>query len=112
MGKDWGAGDIMYADLNGDGKVDGGNNLLSDHGDLSIIGNSSPRYRFSLDLTADYKGFDARVYLQGLGKRDYMPNGPYFWGAQGVCGSRPDSPRIWTSSGMKTPIWYRPVWPK
>lgn len=91
IGNNWGAGDIMYADLNGDGKIDGGNNLLSDHGDISILGNSSSRYRFSLDLSADYKGFDARVYIQGVGKRDYMPNGPYFWGAQGG---------MWQSAGF------------
>src|SRR5690606_11570910 len=91
IGNNWSAGDIMYADLNGDGKVDGGNNLLSDHGDISILGNSSSRYRFSLDLSADYKGFDARVYIQGVGKRDYMPNGPYFWGAQGG---------MWQSAGF------------
>ena len=83
VGGNWGAGDIMYADLNGDGKINSGSNVLSNPGDLSIIGNNSPRYRFSLDLGADYKGFDARVFLQGVGKREYMPNGPYFWGAQG-----------------------------
>lgn len=93
IGSNWGAGDIMYADLNGDGKIDGGNSVLSNPGDRSIIGNNSPRYRFSLDLTADYKGFDARVFLQGVGKRDYMPNGPYFWGAQGG---------MWQSAGFTT----------
>jgi len=93
LGSNWGAGDIMYADLDGDGKIDGGNNVLSNPGDKSIIGNSSPRYRFSLDLSADYKGFDARVFLQGVGKRDYMPNGPYFWGAQGG---------MWQSAGFTT----------
>ncbi|WP_400261574.1 hypothetical protein ACFX5U_17255 [Sphingobacterium sp. SG20118] len=88
----WQAGDIMYADLNGDGKVDNGANTLQDHGDLSIIGNSSPRYRFSLDLSMAYKGFDARVFLQGIGKRDYMPNGAYFWGATGG---------MWQSAGFE-----------
>jgi len=93
IGSNWGAGDIMYADLNGDGKIDGGNNLLSNSGDKTIIGNNSPRYRFSLDLAADYKGFDARVFLQGVAKRDYMPNGPYFWGATGG---------MWQSAGFTT----------
>src|SRR5690606_37346911 len=93
IGSNWGAGDIMYADINGDGKIDAGNNVLSNTGDRTIIGNNSPRYRFSLDLSADYKGFDARVFLQGVGKRDYMPNGPYFWGAQGG---------MWQSAGFST----------
>ncbi|GGK78717.1 SusC/RagA family TonB-linked outer membrane protein [Rufibacter glacialis] len=91
LGGNWGAGDIMYADLNKDGKVNGGAFTLTDKGDRSIIGNSSPRYRFSLDLTSDWKGFDMRILLQGVGKRDYMPNGPYFWGASGG---------MWQSAGF------------
>jgi TonB-linked SusC/RagA family outer membrane protein len=87
----WEAGDIMYKDLNGDGKVDGGANTMADPGDRSIIGNSSPRYRYSLDLGADWNGFDLRIYLQGVAKRDYMPNGPYFWGINGG---------MWQSAGF------------
>lgn len=91
MGGNWTAGDIMYKDINGDGKVDGGAGVLGNAGDRSIIGNSSLRYRFSLDLGMDYKGFDFRAFFQGIGKRDYMPTGPYFWGARGG---------MWQSSGF------------
>ncbi len=89
----WGAGDIMYADLNDDKKIDGGSGILGDTGDRSVIGNSTPRYRYSLDLTGAWKGFDFRVLLQGVGKRDWMPNGPYFWGASGG---------MWQSAGFTT----------
>ena len=71
----------MYADLNGDGKVDNGGNTLANHGDLSIIGNSSPRYNYSITLDAAWKGFDFSVMLQGIGKRDFFTNAPYFIGA-------------------------------
>ncbi|OKL40542.1 SusC/RagA family protein [Pontibacter flavimaris] len=91
IGSNWGAGDIMYADLNGDGEINMGAELLDDKGDLSIIGNRTPRFRYSLDLTGDWKGFDFRVFLQGVGKRDYMPNGPYFWGVNGG---------MWQSAGF------------
>ncbi|PVY43759.1 SusC/RagA family TonB-linked outer membrane protein [Pontibacter virosus] len=91
MGNNWGAGDIMYADLNGDGKINGGAGILEDTGDRSIIGNSAARYRYSMDFTGEWKGFDVRVFLQGVGKRDYMPNGPYFWGASGG---------MWQSAGF------------
>ena len=91
MGGNWGAGDIMYADINGDGKIDAGSSVLGNTGDRSIIGNSSLRYRYSLDLGMDYKGFDLRAFFQGVGKRDYMPNGPYFWGANG---------NMWQSAGF------------
>lgn len=92
FGTNWQAGDIMYADLNGDGQVNAGANTLSDPGDRTIIGNSLPRYRYSLDLQADYKGFDLRLYFQGVGKRDHVPNGPYFWGASGG---------MWQSAGFE-----------
>src|SRR5690606_35912048 len=92
FGTSWQAGDIMYADLNGDGQVNAGANTLSDPGDRTIIGNSLPRYRYSLDLQADYKGFDLRLYFQGVGKRDHVPNGPYFWGASGG---------MWQSAGFE-----------
>lgn len=73
LGNKWGAGDIMYADINGDGKVDGGKGTLADPGDQRIIGNSTPRYNFGLVLDASYKGFDVSIFFQGVGKRDYAP---------------------------------------
>lgn len=81
LGMDWTAGDIMYADLNKDGKVDSGSGTIADHGDLKVIGNTTPRYNFGLDLNAEWKGFDFRVFLQGTAKRDFFQNSYYFWGA-------------------------------
>ena len=81
LGTQWAAGDIMYKDLNGDGKVDAGSSTLGDPGDKRIIGNSTPRYRFGLTLDGAWKGFDIRIFFQGVAKRDYMLSGPYFWGA-------------------------------
>ena len=52
LGSGWGAGDIMYADLNGDGQISRGNKTLADHGDVKKIGNSTPRYNFGLNLDA------------------------------------------------------------
>ncbi len=84
LGTNWGAGDIMYADLNGDGVINYGQYTLSDHGDYSIIGNSTPRYSFGLNLDAQWKGFDVKVFFQGVGKRDYWASGAPFWGATGM----------------------------
>lgn len=81
IGTRWEAGDIMYADLNGDGKVDNGSKTEGDHGDLTVIGNSTPRYLFGIDLNLDYKGFDFRAFFQGVMKRDYFQGSFYFWGA-------------------------------
>jgi hypothetical protein len=81
LGSNWGAGDIMYADLNGDGKISSGSYTLKDHGDLKLIGNSTPRYLFGLDMNASWKGFDLRVFLQGVMKRDCWVGGNYLFGA-------------------------------
>lgn len=74
----YGPGDIKYKDLNGDGKIDAGSNTVNDPGDQKIIGNSTPRYQFGVTISADWKGFDLMAYFQGVGKRDYWPNGPVF----------------------------------
>ncbi len=90
LGKDYGAGDIMYKDLNGDGIIDGGDGTIDNLGDRKLIGSRQPRYLFSLDLNAAYKGFDLRVFFQGVAKRDYFQGDPnsgdyegrsYFWGS-------------------------------
>jgi TonB-linked SusC/RagA family outer membrane protein len=83
LGNNWGAGDIMYVDLNGDGKIDNGANSLSNHGDLKVIGNNTPRFLFGLNLSADWNGFDFRAFIQGVAKRDYWMGGNMFWGASG-----------------------------
>ena len=83
LGNNWQAGDIMYKDLNEDGKIDSGSWTTDDHGDLRIIGNTTPRYNFGLDLNFAWKGIDLRVFLQGVGKRDYFQHGKYFFGSCG-----------------------------
>ena len=82
-GSGWSAGDLMYKDINGDGKVNQGSNTLDDHGDKSIIGNNTPRYNFGITLDAAWKGIDFRAYFQGVGKRDYWCSGPYMFGTSG-----------------------------
>ena len=92
LGSDWRAGDIMYEDLNKDGKISAGTETLNDHGDLSIIGNSTPRFLFGLDLNASWKGFDIRAFFQGVMKRDIWNGGAYLFGS---------GYSIWSSSGIQ-----------
>ena len=84
FGTGWQAGDMMYADLNGDGVIDNGSNTLGNHGDLSVIGNTTPRYNFGLNLEAQWKGFDLKVFFQGTMKRDYWASGAMMFGACGI----------------------------
>ncbi len=85
LGSNWNAGDIMYADLNNDGKVNGGANTLEDMGDLKKIGNSTPRFRTGINLDASWKGIDFSMFWQGVLKRDWDPgeNNMLFWGVTG-----------------------------
>lgn len=80
----WGALSIVpgwpkYVDQDGNGVIEKGY-TLSDTKDLSIIGNSTPRLRYGLDMNMDWKGFDLRVFFQGIAKRDYYPLDYLYWG--------------------------------
>lgn len=80
----WGALDIVagwpkYKDLNGDKKITKGTSV-DDPGDLSVIGNSSPRFRFGFNLNAEWNGFDVSAFFQGIAKRDYYPLSYLYWG--------------------------------
>ena len=81
----WGALDIVpgwpkYKDLNNDTKITKGDVTLENPGDLSIIGNASPRYRFGFTLSAEWNGIDVSAFLQGIAKRDYYPLSYLYWG--------------------------------
>ncbi len=84
IGSQWSAGDIMYEDYNGDGKISNGKETADDPGDLHVIGNNTPRYRFGFTANARYKGFDIRIFLQGVMKRDMWQGSPFFWGVTGA----------------------------
>ena len=78
----WGLGDMKYADLNGDGKVTNGKRTLDDHGDLTIIGNTQPRYNIGFSAGFRYKAIDFNMFWQGIGKQDIHPSlsSSSFWG--------------------------------
>ncbi|OJY81701.1 MAG: hypothetical protein BGP14_02680 [Sphingobacteriales bacterium 44-15] len=78
----WGPGDMKYMDLNGDGKITEGTRTLNDHGDLKIIGNTTPRYNIGIAGGFSYKGLDFSMNWSGSLKQDYLPgfNVNSFWG--------------------------------
>uniref|UniRef100_A0AB33JBS5 TonB-dependent receptor n=1 Tax=Prevotella sp. GTC17260 TaxID=3236796 RepID=A0AB33JBS5_9BACT len=100
-GNNWAAGDVMYMDLNGDKKIDGGKETYDDTGDKRIIGNSMPRYRFGITLDAAWKGFDFLIFMQGVGKRDFWDASPYSVGA---------NTGMWQSAAFKDHLdYWRPA---
>jgi hypothetical protein len=72
----YGPGDVKFKDQNGDGVINNGQNNLADHGDLVVIGNTTPRYEYSFRVDMDYKGFDLSIFFQGIGKRDLWGSSP------------------------------------
>ena len=76
----WFPGDIRYKDLNGDGVINRGNVTLDNPGDETVIGNSTPRYRFNLRGGIGWHGFDISVMFEGIAKRDLWTASDIFWG--------------------------------
>ena len=101
LGNNWAAGDIMYRDLNGDGKINGGSGTSDNPGDRKVIGNTTPRYNFGVQVELKYKNVDFSMFWQGTGKRDLTFNGsPYFKGA---------NQNVWQSAGFKEHLdYFRP----
>ena len=79
----WSPGDIKYVDLNGDGKIDWGTSTVDNPGDRKVIGNSTPRYSYSLFMDGSWKGFDYSIFIQGVGKRDYYTTSNMYFGIVG-----------------------------
>lgn len=76
------AGDLRWLDLNGDGKISQGANTVGDPGDQRVVGNSTPRYMYAVNLGANWNNFDFSMFFQGLGKMNWYPgnNADRFWG--------------------------------
>lgn len=76
------AGDLKFVDVNGDGIMTKGSRTLNDHGDMEIIGNSSPRYNFGFNLALNWKNFGLSTFFQGVLQRDWYPwtESGFFWG--------------------------------
>jgi hypothetical protein len=51
-------GDIAFKDVNGDGKID--------NSDRVFLGSFIPKYTYSFNLGAGYKGFDLSLFFQGV----------------------------------------------
>ncbi|WP_230981464.1 SusC/RagA family TonB-linked outer membrane protein [Echinicola salinicaeni] len=62
-------GDLKFKDQNGDNVINADDRI--------VIGNPFPKFEYSFNLGASYKGFDFSAFFQGVQKRDVFVNG---WG--------------------------------
>jgi len=62
-------GDIKYQDINGDGRIDSDDNIYLGYTTL-------PEITYGFGLNAEYKGFDANVFFQGVGHVNFFLSGP------------------------------------
>ena len=73
-----GVGDVMYRDVDGDGKITAfGDPGLGTKGDMVYLGNLLPRFVYSSNINLSYKGFDLGIFLQGVGKREGIRTGEF-----------------------------------
>lgn len=84
-------GDVLYKDLDGDGKISNAKST-EDKRDQTIIGNMFPRFQYGFTIGGAYKGFDLNMFFQGVGERKlwamgnqvlpgYTSGEPYYKGA-------------------------------
>lgn len=71
----WYPGDVKYEDLDGDGEITPGNSTVEEPGDLRIIGNTTPRFRYGINLSTGYEfekagRLDLSLFFEGVAKRD------------------------------------------
>lgn len=69
-----GPGDVKYIDRNGDKLITVGKGNTTDVGDLVLLGTTQPRWLYGGTLTAQWKGLDFSAFIQGVGKRNIVPN--------------------------------------
>ncbi len=79
----WRAGDLKIRNLDGskDHQITKGEQTVDNPGDMTIIGNTEPRYQYSFTVGASWNGFFFSAFFHGVGKQDWYPGAESaFWG--------------------------------
>ncbi|MCY7293263.1 MAG: hypothetical protein LH615_13880, partial [Ferruginibacter sp.] len=80
-------GDVKFLDQDGNDTLNAKDRVL--------VGNNFPRYDYSFNFEANYKGFDIAVFLFGVGKRDNYISG---------VGVEPFNGGNWIASGLESAL--------
>jgi hypothetical protein len=90
-------GDIKFEDSNDDG-------VINDD-DAVYQGTAIPKFEYSLNLSADYKGFDFTIFLQGVsGNKIYNGNSFELLGMDSGRNFRTETLDAWTPSNTNTDV--------
>lgn len=90
-------GDIRFVDQNKDGEIDSEDNTYQ--------GSAIPKFEYSLNLSADYKGFDFNIFLQGVGgNKIYNANDFRLMSLDTGRNYRSDALHAWTPSNTNTNV--------
>lgn len=82
-------GDMLYQDLNGDGRIDSGmEGSWSSLGDQKKLGYRYPRYKYAINLGLEWKNFDLSIFLDGVGKEVAYVNNYWSFGQTGAVAQR------------------------
>lgn len=109
MGGPVGLGDIKYKDLNGDSVIDGE--------DRKNLGTYYPKVTYGINISAQYKGFDATLFLQGAGGLKSFVSGrilgslydkdgdptSIWWDRWTPTNPKATFPRVWNSNTQNDP---------
>jgi len=79
----WRAGDLKIRNRDGsaDNMITKGEQTVANPGDMTIIGNTEPRYQYSFTLGGEWNGIFFSAFFQGVGKQDWYPGSETaFWG--------------------------------
>lgn len=79
----WRAGDLKIRNRDGsaDNQITKGEQTVSNPGDMTIIGNTEPRYQYGFTIGAEWNGLFFSAFFHGVGKQDWYPGKESaFWG--------------------------------
>ena len=71
----WYAGDLKYRNRDGseDNRITRGEQTVDNPGDMTIIGNTQPRYGYSFSLSVDWNGIFFSAFFEGVGRQHWYP---------------------------------------
>jgi len=79
----WRAGDLKIRNRDGsaDNMITKGDQTVDNPGDMTIIGNTEPRYQYSFTFSGEWNGIFFSAFFHGVGRQHWYPGSETaFWG--------------------------------